>query len=361
MQYQNLDNFSEHVDNLLACLPKSTGTVDLQPLFFKLTLDTTTALLFGQSVHSLKEETDPKFSAFAESFDIAQGGLAKRFRLAPWHFFYHPRRFSQACLKVHHFVETYIEDRNLNQAEEKHQSTSDSFIDQLAQESSSKQELRNQLLNILLAGRDTTACCLSWTFRLLIRHQQAMTRLRSEIRTILRDSEHPTREHIRKMPYLAKVIRESLRLFPPVPLNNRTASKTTILPRGGGPDGNSPILVRRGELVVYSQYVNARRKNIYGPDAGVFRPERWEEGVSANPFGWAYFPFNGGPRACLGQDFALMEVSYTIVRLLQAFPIIRLPVDEKVEEIGKERQRLTLVLSSADGCKVELDRHSTIS
>ncbi len=82
MQYQNLDNFSEHVDNLLACLPKSTGTVDLQPLFFKLTLDTTTALLFGQSVHSLKEETDPKFSAFAESFDIAQGGLAKRFRLS---------------------------------------------------------------------------------------------------------------------------------------------------------------------------------------------------------------------------------------------------------------------------------------
>ncbi len=148
--------------------------------------------------------------------------------------------------------------------------------------------------------------------------------------------------------------RESLglRLFPPVPLNNRTATRTTILPRGGGPHGDSPILVRRGELVVFSQYVNARRKNIYGPDADDFRPERWEEEHSE--FGWAYFPFNGGPRACLGQDFALMEVSYTIVRLLQAFPIIALPANDINEPPGTERQRLTLVLSSADGCRVSL-------
>lgn len=110
--------------------------------------------------------------------------------------------------------------------------------------------------------------------------------------------------------------------------------------------------MRRGELVVFSQYVNARRKNIYGPDADDFRPERWEE--EPNRFGWAYFPFNGGPRACLGQDFALTEVSYTIVRLLQAFPIISLPVNDTNEPPGTERQRLTLVLLSADGCRVKL-------
>lgn len=148
-----------------------------------------------------------------------------------------------------------------------------------------------------------------------------------------------------------------LRLYPPVPMNNRTARKTTILPRGGGPDGSAPILVRRGELVVFSQYVNSRRKNIYGSDADDFRPERWEERPSSDSFGWAYFPFNGGPRTCLGQDFAIMEISYTIVRLLQAIPGIRLPAGaQQSEPIGSERQRLTLVLSSADGCKVELDR-----
>src|SRR5271170_2827863 len=89
--------------------------------------------------------------------------------------------------------------------------------------------------------------------------------------------------------------------------------RTTMLPTGGGPDGNSPILIRRGEVVVFSSYVNSRRKNIYGPDANEFRSERWETGELAD-IGWAYFPFNGGPRTCLGQDFAMMEVSYTLIR-----------------------------------------------
>jgi cytochrome P450 len=136
-------------------------------------------------------------------------------------------------------------------------------------------------------------------------------------------------------------------------LNNRTATKTTILPTGGGPDGNSPILVRRGEVVVFSQYVNSRVKNIYGADAHEFRPERWETG-ELKDVGWGYFPFNGGPRACLGQDFALMEVSYTIVRLLQAIPVICLPVDERNGPPGIEKQRLTLVLSCDEGCRAKI-------
>lgn len=146
-----------------------------------------------------------------------------------------------------------------------------------------------------------------------------------------------------------------LRLYPPVPLNNREAVRTTILPTGGGLDGNSPILVRKGELVVFSQYVNSRRRNIFGADADEFRPERWETGELAN-VGWAFFPFNGGPRRCLGEGFALMEVSYTTIRLLQTFPSIYLPPGEATEPVGAEKQRLTLVLSSADGCRVSVDK-----
>ena len=104
-----------------------------------------------------------------------------------------------------------------------------------------------------------------------------------------------------------------------------------------------------------SQYVNSRKKNLFGPDADDFRPERWEHG-ELDDIGWAYFPFNRGPRRCLGEDFAIMEVSYVVVRLLQKFPLIGLPVGEKNEPVGTEKQRLTLVLSSADGCRVELGR-----
>ena len=98
-------------------------------------------------------------------------------------------------------------------------------------------------------------------------------------------------------------------------------------------------------MVVFSQYVNSWTSNIWGPDAGLFRPERWEGDKLAN-IGWAYFSFNGGPRRCLGEDFALMEVSYTVVRLLQACPVITMPDGEVLEPVGTEKQRLTLVLAS---------------
>lgn len=110
--------------------------------------------------------------------------------------------------------------------------------------------------------------------------------------------------------------------------------------------------------MIFSQYVNSRKLNLYGDDAYDFRPERWETGGELDrSIGWGYFPFNGGPRTCLGQDFALMAISYTVVRLLQAYPVILLPEGEENEPVGTERQRLTLVLSSADGCRVKLSRN----
>ena len=112
--------------------------------------------------------------------------------------------------------------------------------------------------------------------------------------------------------------------------------------------------MRRGELVVFSQYVNSRVRSIYGQDANEFVPDRWESDQLSN-IGWAYFPFSGGPRRCLGEDFALMEISYTIVRLIQATTSIALPEHEPIGDIGSEKQRLTLVLAPADGCKVRLD------
>ncbi|KAJ5129843.1 uncharacterized protein N7515_005882 [Penicillium bovifimosum] len=169
----------------------------------------------------------------------------------------------------------------------------------------------------------------------MLRHTHVMERLRGEIASVMGGGSIPSREQIRRMPYLACVIKESLRLYPPVPLNNREAVRTTILPTGGGPDGDKPML------------------NIYGHDAYEFRPERWESGELAN-IGWGFFPFSGGPRQCLGEDFAQMEVSYTIVRMLQTFSHISLPIGEPNEPVGSEKQQLTLVLLSAEGCKVEI-------
>jgi cytochrome P450 len=90
-----------------------------------------------------------------------------------------------------------------------------------------------------------------------------------------------------------------------------------------------------------------RRPDIYGPDAELFRPGRWGPEENLRP-GWAYLPFNGGPRICVGQQFALTEAGYTIVRLLQEFPEIE-------DRDGEEwMEQLSLTCCSAMGVRVAL-------
>jgi cytochrome P450 len=165
-EYQNLDHFREHVDNFIARLPAQGGVIDLQPLLFKLTLDITTALLLGRSVYSLKASPAvyDKNSKFAENFTIAQEGLAKRFRIIPLHFLYRPAKFRHACSEARRFVGEYI--KEISDSKQAKDIESNSFFNQV-KESITTEGLPDQLLNILLAGRDTTASCLSWTLYVL--------------------------------------------------------------------------------------------------------------------------------------------------------------------------------------------------
>ena len=136
-------------------------------------------------------------------------------------------------------------------------------------------------------------------------------------------------------------------------MNVRIASRTTLLPRGGGPDGSDPILIKRGIGVATSIYHMHRLKDVYGPDAEEFRPERWL-GDELKRIGWGFMPFHGGPRICLGKDFALTEASYVIIRVIQSFPDLRLPPAIVPVPTGHEKQALGVVVSSAEGCKVLL-------
>lgn len=111
---------------------------------------------------------------------------------------------------------------------------------------------------------------------------------------------------------------------------------------GGGPDGKSPVFVAAGQIVFYTVYAMHRRRDIYGADAEEFRPERWE---SLRP-GWEYLPFNGGPRICLGQQYALTEASYVTARLLQEFGGVE-PRDDR-----PWTEAIALTLASQYGAKV---------
>lgn len=136
----------------------------------------------------------------------------------------------------------------------------------------------------------------------------------------------------------------ALRLHPVVPRNERQAVRDTVLPLGGGKYGLSPVLVPKGTIVSYNVYAMHRRADIYGPDAEEFRPERWEDG-KLQPR-WGYLPFNGGPRICVGQRYALTEVSYVLVRMAQEFRVL------ESRDPGPWEEGLALTLCSRNGTKV---------
>ena len=167
------------------------------------------------------------------------------------------------------------------------------------------------------------------------------------------DGRQLSSEDLKRIPYLECVVKESLRLYPPVPINSRTAIKATTLPAGGGYNGTAPLLVKKGESVSYNLYVLHRRKDIYGNDAEQFVPERWE-GDQLGGVGYGYLPFNAGPRTCMGQDRAMFEISYTVARFIQRYPSIAVADDCEMLTIGKERQALNLALFCEDGCRVKL-------
>jgi cytochrome P450 len=216
------------------------------------------------------------------------------------------------------------------------------FLYELIKETQDPDTLRSELLNILLAGRDTTAGLLSNTWWTLARRPDIWARLRAEVDQL--HGERPDYAHIKDMKYLRWVLNESLRIRPIVPSNGRVAVRDTVIPLGGGPDGKAPVFVPKGSLVLYYPWSFHRRKDFYGEDADEFKPERWEK---LRP-GWEYLPFNGGPRICVGQQFALTEASYTTIRLMQAFSRIE-PRDER-----EWCEWVTLTLASGVGCKVAL-------
>ncbi|KAI0478722.1 cytochrome P450 alkane hydroxylase [Xylariaceae sp. FL0804] len=358
-QYEDLQLFREPVDDLLQVLPQAGGVVDLQPLFFRLTLDITTAFLFGESTHSLRTPSQSQEQTFAQAFDTAQAYVANRFRLLDLYWLIGGPKWWDACAKVQSFADQII-DQNLSNSETA-QGKDDSryvFLKTVAKACPDRAALRGQIINILAAGRDTTACLLSWTFFLLVRHPRVMDKLRSEISSLEVADADMKRADLRSLNYLQNVLKETLRLYPSVPVNTRTSTKTTVLPTGGGPDRRSPVLIPKGTAVAYSVYTLHRRPDLYGMDAECFRPERWDEDLplfrDRTTQNYGYLPFSGGPRTCLGMDFAITEAAYIVVRIFRRYPSIKLPQGEKVELVGVEKQLTTLVLQIAEGCKVEL-------
>ncbi|KAK5944928.1 hypothetical protein PMZ80_002130 [Knufia obscura] len=339
-QVGDLSIYEDHVQHLLTHIPKNGQTVNLQDLFFKLTMDSATEFLFGKSTNMLKKgQEHPDGDRFSDAFTYVTECMAMDFRTAQLNRLLSDPKRKDDSEFIRKFATDIIDDAIANRKDiEKGAGEKQNyiFLYELLKVTNDPYTLRSELLNVLLAGRDTTASLLSHTFHQLARRPDVWAKLQAEVDEL--GGQTPSYEAMKSMKYVKWVINESLRLWPVVPGNNRISVRDTVLPVGGGPDGKSPMFVPKGTPVGYSVWSMHRRKDFFGEDALEFKPERWE---TLRP-GWEYLPFNGGPRICIGQNFALTEASYVMIRLLQNFRRIE-PRDDKP---WSEFQTLTLAVGN---------------
>ena len=172
----------------------------------------------------------------------------------------------------------------------------------------SPQELRDEVMTFLLAGHETSALGLTWIWYLIAQHPAAERRLHAEAVQFL-GGRAPTYADLANLPYSLNVIHEGLRLYPPAGTMARYALSHDEL--GGWP-------VPAGSVVLFSQYVT-HRLAAHWPSPAVFDPERFAGEHSAQRPRYSYFPFGGGPRQCIGSNFALMELQVALAMLTQRY------------------------------------------
>lgn len=326
------ESFCEKADILVEQLGKHADgrPVDLQTWFFKYTMDAFGQIAFNTDFNSLEGES----SEYGEAFDGAHKSFIQ---------FYHKYMLIAVLMELHpasskirrcvewvlhkiipelkdfdkhrqvlqQYTKKVIEDHANTPPEQL--AASKDILGLFLKASSdqptpfSKKYLADIVLNMIIAGRDTTACLMSWTFYELARNPEVLGKLRSE----LRGADSNDFECMRKHAYLTAVLHEVGRLWPPVPMDGKIAAGDDVLPDG--------TQVPKGCSVAYCPYQMGRDPDLWeSPEK--FQPERWlEDGNFKAPSPFKYPVFQAGPRVCLGMNFALMEASIATTKILQNF------------------------------------------
>ncbi|WP_415381790.1 cytochrome P450 [Halosimplex sp. TS25] len=175
-------------------------------------------------------------------------------------------------------------------------------------EGMSREQIRDEVMTLLLAGHETTALALTFTTLLLAQHPSVEERLLAELDEHL-GGDPPTVGDVRNLPYLENVVKESMRLYPPVP---------AIVREAVGRDEIAGYTIPEGSTLSINQWTVHRDPDLYD-DPMAFRPDRWTDEMEQSLPRLAYFPFSAGPRRCVGDRFAMLEAKVVLATLLQRY------------------------------------------
>ncbi|GAA6032201.1 hypothetical protein JCM8097_007122 [Rhodosporidiobolus ruineniae] len=299
---------------------------DLSDLFFRFTLASFTEFAFGQDIGALSTETDAPVP-FAKAFDEGQVVMNQRFTNPFWPILERLNgthvKMQQATEVIDNFAYGIIDQRereglgNWTGGEKKEAAQTDmlSLYMSLRDDQGaplSRKMLRDSMLNLIIAGRDTTAQALSWTFFHLLLHPERGSAMHAEVDALAEEAVADF-ESFRGLVQTTAVFQEGLRLHPSVPKNAWEAVGDDQIPNGPR--------VEKGDIVFWSDWAMARDPSIWGPTAGEFDPQRWvdEKGELRKESQWRAHMFNGGYRICLGQQLATYEATSVLATLFRQF------------------------------------------
>ena len=351
-----LDTFNIHADLLLRIL-RSNSAVDIQALMFKFTLDSIGKIAFGYDIGALGSEN----IQFADDFDYCQECinnsffdpfwvLKRYFSPTGWKYFLALRRINTFAYDVVKRKREAVAKMSLEEqmddslASRNGRDLLSLYLSRQDKENGgilSDKYLRDVVLNFMIAGRDTTAQALSWSFFLLSSNTEEQAKVQAEIDKVL-GPQFPEKGHIdyaalQEMRYLEATCMEVLRLYPSVPKEAKHAFGPDVLPDG--------TIIRGGEIVSFAPYVMGRDPTLW-EEPLCFRPERFFNTNKPSPF--VFTAFQAGPRVCLGQNMAILEMKCVLARVLKEFTV----------RLGQDRSSVTyrnsITLPIKDGLRITL-------
>lgn len=197
------------------------------------------------------------------------------------------------------------------------------------------EEVLGQTTTLLITGHETSSNMMTWTLFLLAQHPEILANLLDELDSVLH-GEAPTLEQLKQLPLLDRVIKESLRILPPSSVGSRVSKGACEI---------GPYQLPKDAIVVYSQYITHRLPYLYS-EPNKFNPARWE---LISPSTYEYLPFGGGPRLCIGQSFAMLEIQVILAMLLQRYRM-------SIAPNSKINLQMRLALSPKNGMPMYIAR-----
>ncbi|XP_057478906.1 cytochrome P450 86B1 [Actinidia eriantha] len=334
--------------------------IDLQDVLLRLTFDNVCMIAFGVDPGCLSPGL-PEIP-FAKAFEDATQATLLRFitptliwkamRYAELGF---EKTLKSSIKRVDEFAEQVIrtrkkelENQNMNNIRSDLLTVFIGLKDERSGEPFSDKFLRDICVNFILAGRDTSSVALSWFFWLLDQNQKVEDRILEEMHTIIGQRNYETKagplifraEEVKKMDYLQAALSEALRLYPSVPVDHKEVVEDDVFPDG--------TKLRKGTKIIYAIYAMGRMEAIWGKDCREYKPERWlREGRFMSESAYKFTAFNGGPRLCLGKDFAYYQMKFAAASILYRYRV-------NVVQNHPVLPKLALTMYMKHGLKVKL-------